>query len=86
MNLQNIISEIEKVDPEVYDRLDTRRKAMKKFANLSGKVALASLPIAFGSMLNTAYGKAGSVTDLVSDTLNFAETRNIWKQHFIIRS
>ena len=74
MNLQNIISEIEKVDPEVYDRLDTRRKAMKKFANLSGKVALASLPIAFGSMLNTAYGKSSSVTDLVTDTLNFALT------------
>ena len=74
MNLQNIISEIEKVDPEVYERLDTRRKAMKKFANLSGKVALASLPIAFGSMLNTAYGKTSSVTDLVTDTLNFALT------------
>ena len=74
MNLQNIISEIEKVDPEVYDRLDTRRKAMKKFANLSGKVALASLPIAFGSMLNTAYGKTSSLNDLVTDTLNFALT------------
>lgn len=74
MNLQNIISEIEKVDPEVYDRLDTRRKAMKKFANLSGKVALASLPIAIGSMLQTAYGKSSSVTDLVTDTLNFALT------------
>ena len=60
MNLQNIISEIEKEDPEVYDRLDTRRKAMKKFANLSGKVALASLPFAFGSMFNAAYGKSGS--------------------------
>lgn len=74
MNLQNIISEIEKVDPEVYDRLDTRRKAMKKFANLSGKVALASLPIAFGSMLNTAYGRESSVKDIVIDTLNFALT------------
>ncbi len=42
MNLQNIISEIEKADPEVYDRLDTRRSAMKKFANLSGKVAVAA--------------------------------------------
>jgi hypothetical protein len=74
MNLQNIISEIEKVDPEVYDRLDTRRKTMKQFANLSGKVALASLPLAFGSMLNKAYGKTSSLTDLVSDTLNFALT------------
>jgi hypothetical protein len=72
MNLQNIISEIEKADPEIYDRLDTRRKAMKKFTSFSGKVALASLPLAFGSMLNTAYAKTSSLNDLVTDTLNFA--------------
>jgi hypothetical protein len=47
---------------------------MKKFANMSGKVALASLPIAFGSMLNTAYGRESSVKDIVIDTLNFALT------------
>lgn len=72
MNLQNIISEIEKTDPEIYDRLDTRRKAMKRFANLSGKVALASLPIAFGSMLNKAYGQ--TTPQSVIDVLNFALT------------
>lgn len=74
MNLRNIIAEIEKSDPEIYDRLDTRRKVMKKFANLSGKVALASIPAMFGSMLNTAYGSPNSPTDLVADTLNFALT------------
>jgi len=35
MNLQNFISEIEKKDPDVYDRLDTRRNAMKNFAKTS---------------------------------------------------
>jgi hypothetical protein len=72
MNLQHIITEIEKTDPEVYERLDTRRKAMKSFANLSGKLALAAIPVALGSMLSKAYGQ--SVPTGVIDTLKFALT------------
>ena len=41
MNLKNILTEIEKVDPEVYDRLDTRRNSMKQFA-FAGKVLAAA--------------------------------------------
>lgn len=72
MNLQNIISEIESVDPEVYDRLDSRRKVMKNFANLTGKLALAAVPVALGSMLTKAYGQ--TVPTAVIDVLKFALT------------
>ena len=72
MNVQNILSEIEKVDPEVYERLDTRRKAMKSFANLSGRLALAAVPLALGSMFSKAYGQ--TVPTAVIDTLKFALT------------
>ncbi|MEO5892783.1 MAG: ferritin-like domain-containing protein [Ferruginibacter sp.] len=79
MKIENIINHIESVDPEVFERLDGRRSAMKNFAKFSGKVALASLPIAFGSMLNKAYG---SPTDAITDVLNFALTLEYLESEF----
>ena len=86
MNLQNILSEIEKTDPEVYDRLDTRRNAMKSFAKTSGKIALASLPFALGSMFQKAYSSPTAPTDLILDTLNFALTLEYLESNFYIKA
>ncbi|MEJ7737131.1 MAG: ferritin-like domain-containing protein [Chitinophagaceae bacterium] len=74
MNFNNIIGEIEKVDPEVYDRLDTRRSAMKSFANLSGKLALAAVPLALGSMFKKAYAGTTSTNETIVEILNYALT------------
>lgn len=71
MNLQNIFNEIEKTDPEVYDRLDTRRKTMQSFARIGGKIALAAVPLAIGSLFKKAYGQ---VSSSITDTLQFALT------------
>jgi len=86
MNIQNIISEIEKTDPEVYEKLDTRRSAMKSFAKVSGKIALAALPFALGSMFKKAYGSPTSPTDIVIDTLNFALTLEYLESNFYIKA
>lgn len=80
MNLLNVINEIEKIDPEVYERLDGRRAAMKKFVSFSGKVAAAAVPIALGSMLNKAYSQ--STGDQIVDVLNFALTLEYLESEF----
>ena len=86
MNLQNILIEMEKTDPEVYDRLDTRRNAMKSFAKTSGKIALAALPFALGSMFQKAYGSPTAPTDVILDTLNFALTLEYLEANFYIKA
>ena len=62
MNVKHILNEIEKVDPEVYERMDTRRNAMKQFQALPANLALASYPIALGGMFKKAYGQ--TTTDI----------------------
>ncbi|MBL4674597.1 MAG: ferritin-like domain-containing protein [Mucilaginibacter sp.] len=71
MNVFNIIEEIEKVDPEVYDRLNPRRAAIKNITSFGSKVAIAALPFALGTMFKRAYGQT---TSGVLDVLNFALT------------
>ena len=86
MNLQNILSEIEQTDPAIYDRLDTRRNAMKSFAKTSGKIALASIPFALGSMFQKAYSSPTAPTDIILDTLNFALTLEYLESNFYIQA
>ena len=66
MNFRNILHEIEKADPEVYEKLSGRRQVLKSFG---AKVAVAALPVAIGSLFKKAYGKT---TGVVIDALNFA--------------
>ncbi len=79
MNLQNIFKAIEATDPEVFEKLDSRRNVMHRFKNLGGKLALTAIPVALGSMLNKAYGQ---VPSSVVDILNFALKLEYLEQDF----
>lgn len=80
MNFVNILSEIEKIDGEVYDRLSPRREAMKAFASWGQKVALASLPLALGAMFKKAYAQTSTVA--VEGVLQFALTLEYLEAEF----
>lgn len=80
MNILNILEEIEKVDAEVYERISPRRAAMKQFYNVGSKVALASVPLALGTMFKKAYAQTSTVA--VENVLNFALTLEYLEYYF----
>lgn len=71
MNFFQILSEIEKVDPEVYDRLDSRRRVFKHMAGVGQKLSAAALPLFVGAVFNKAYAQTPSGID-VNTVLNLA--------------
>lgn len=69
MNLQNIFSEIEKVDGEIFDRLaHVSRRGL--FSSLTKKTIALAAPAVMASALNKSYGQA--LPQNVKDVLNFA--------------
>ncbi len=71
MDILNIIDEIGKIDGEIYERLDPRRKAMSNFFNIGKKLSMAALPVALTGMFQKAYGQTTVNTTVVS-ALNLA--------------
>ena len=71
MNLQNIITEIEKVDGEVFDRLQhvSRRHMFSAFAK---KAVAAASPVVLTAAIGQAYGQGSSLPGPVREVLNFA--------------
>jgi hypothetical protein len=71
MNFFHILSEIEKVDPEVYERLDSRRSVFKNMSGLGRTLSAAALPLALGAIFNKAYAQTSTATTVLA-VLNFA--------------
>jgi hypothetical protein len=71
MNFLQILADIEQIDPEVYDRLDSRRAIFKNMAGLGQKLTAAALPLAVGAVFSKAYAQTPTGAS-IADVLNFA--------------
>ena len=82
MKIVNILEEIEKTDPDIYDRLSPRRKAMREFFSFGSKVAIAAVPLGLGSMFKKAYGQ--TVPSGVINVLQYALTLEHFEARFYV--
>ena len=84
MNFFDILSEIEKVDPEVYGRLDSRRSIFKHMSGVGQKLTAAALPLFVGAVFNKAYAQTpGSLA--VADVLTFALKLEYLEMYFYMQ-
>lgn len=83
MNLQDIIKEIETIDPEFNERLSPRRAAIRNMTGFGKKIALGALPFAFGSLLNKAYGQTPPAS--VIAVLQYALTLEHFESAFYVK-
>ncbi len=72
MNLLHIISQLAQVDPEVYERLDSRRRVFRHLSGLGGKLATAAVPLAVATIFNKAYAGATATQATIVEVLQFA--------------
>jgi hypothetical protein len=82
MDFFKIITEIEKIDPEVYARFDTRRRVFKHVSGLGKALSAAALPALVSTLFSKAYGQTAALPGGIADVLNLALQLEYLEYHF----
>jgi len=82
MDFFKILSDIEKVDADVYERFDTRRAVFKNLSGMGKAVTAATMPAVLGTMFRKAYGQTSTLSADIVNTLNLALSLEYLERYF----
>lgn len=80
MNFLNILTQLAEVDPDVLDRLDSRRAVFSSLGTVAKRSALAATPVLLASMFQKAY--AGTNAGDPVEIFNYALTLELLEADF----
>jgi hypothetical protein len=80
MNFLNIINQLAEVDPDVLDRLDSRRAVFSSLGTVAKRSAMAATPALLASMFQKAY--AGTNAGDPKEVFNYALTLELLEASF----
>ncbi|RZK22248.1 MAG: ferritin-like domain-containing protein [Hymenobacter sp.] len=72
MDFFQLISDLEKADPEFLDRINPRRRVFKYLGNTGKKMTAAAVPAVLASFFNKAYGQTTALPATVVAVLDLA--------------
>jgi len=82
MDFFQLLTDLEKADPEFLDRINPRRRVFKYLGNAGQKITAAAVPAVLASFFNRAYGQSTTLTDPVKAVLTLALQLEYLEYHF----
>lgn len=82
MDFFQLLTDLEKADPEFLDRINPRRRVFKYLGNAGQKITTAAVPAVLASFFNRAYGQSSTLSAPVQAVLTLALQLEYLEYHF----